>query len=135
MNCWSRLSVLTKTMTGRNGAGTTYIPGRSPTWVTNPAAGARVTVWSRSHCASASSALRRATDVLTPSMFEESGKPRPLLLGSRAHQRLGRRFEIATKGVDRCLCDDLLFEQFSLPVIVLLRQLALRLALSAAAVA
>jgi hypothetical protein len=29
---------------GRNGAGTTYIPGRSPTWVMNPAAGARVTV-------------------------------------------------------------------------------------------
>jgi hypothetical protein len=31
-------------MTDRKAAGTTYIPGRRLTWVTNPAAGARVTV-------------------------------------------------------------------------------------------
>jgi hypothetical protein len=46
---------------GRSGAGTTYTPGRNATWVTNPGPGARVTVCSRSHSASASSARRRAT--------------------------------------------------------------------------
>ncbi|WP_143748807.1 hypothetical protein [Mesorhizobium sophorae] len=46
--CWqapisfsSPLPPLMNTMTGRNGAGTTHIPGRSPTWVTKPAVGAR----------------------------------------------------------------------------------------------
>jgi hypothetical protein len=41
---WSFSSILTKTITGRNGAGTTYMPGRKATWVTNPALGACVTV-------------------------------------------------------------------------------------------
>ena len=52
---------------------------------------------------------------------------RALLLGSRPHQRLLRRFEIAGEGLEGGLRDDLLFKQFRLPVVVLLRQLRLRI--------
>ena len=116
-------------MTGRNGAGTTYIPGRNATWVTNPAA-------RRPRHGLVEIALGigelgaqtgdRGIDALD---IRRIGEPRALLLGSRPRQRLCRRFQIARKGVERGLRDDLLFEQFGLAIIVLLRQLALRIGL------
>ena len=57
-------------ITGDSGREVTRVPLRRARLVTYPSAGARMVVCSNSHCARPSSAVSRATSVLTPSICE-----------------------------------------------------------------
>jgi hypothetical protein len=55
------------------------------------------------------------------------GEPRALLFGFRRREGLFRSVQISGVGVERCLGNDVLFEEFVLAIVVLLRQLELRI--------